>query len=87
MGTLLHDGPGSYLIMDDSVQDKRYSKKIESKKIELVKRQYPWSQGLRSGVNSGAAGGLVDGIGVVNNNLSTCCTQTVYTVTATTSTR
>lgn len=47
---LLHDSPDAYLIVDDSVQDKRYSKKIE-----LVKRQY-----------SGAEGGLVDGIGVVN---------------------
>lgn len=47
---LLHDSKDSYLIVDDSVQDKRYSKKIE-----LVKRQY-----------SGAEGGLVDGIGVVN---------------------
>jgi hypothetical protein len=40
----------SFLIVDDSVQDKRYSKSIE-----LVKRQY-----------SGAVGGLVRGIGVVN---------------------
>ena len=47
---LLDDGPDSYLIVDDSVQDKRYSKKIE-----LVKLQY-----------SGAAGGLVRGIGVIN---------------------
>jgi SRSO17 transposase len=47
---LLNDSSDSYLIVDDSVQDKRYSKKIE-----LVKRQY-----------SGAAGGLVDGIGIVN---------------------
>ena len=47
---LLHDGPGAYLVADDSVQDKRYSKKIE-----LVKRQY-----------SGAEGGPVGGIGVVN---------------------
>jgi len=47
---LLNDGPDSYLIVDDSVQDKRYSKKIE-----LVKLQY-----------SGAAGGLVRGIGVIN---------------------
>jgi hypothetical protein len=47
---LLDDGPHSYLIVDDSVQDKRYSKKIE-----LVKLQY-----------SGAAGGLVRGIGVIN---------------------
>ena len=40
----------SFLIIDDSVQDKRYSKSIE-----LVKKQY-----------SGAVGGLVRGIGVVN---------------------
>jgi hypothetical protein len=38
------------LVIDDSVQDKRYSKSIE-----LVKTQY-----------SGAVGGLVRGIGVVN---------------------
>jgi len=47
---LLHDSPQAYLIVDDSVQDKRYSTKIE-----LVKRQY-----------SGACGGLVRGLGVVN---------------------
>lgn len=47
---LLRDGPECYLILDDSVQDKRYSHKIE-----LVKRQY-----------SGAEGGLVRGIGVLN---------------------
>lgn len=47
---LLQDGPDSYLIVDDSVQDKRYSEKIE-----LVKRQY-----------SGAEHGLVRGIGVIN---------------------
>ena len=47
---LLHDGPDCYLVFDDSVQDKRYSHKIE-----LVKRQY-----------SGAEGGLVRGIGVLN---------------------
>lgn len=40
----------SYLIVDDSVQDKRYSRKIE-----LVKNQY-----------SGAEHGLVNGIGIVN---------------------
>ncbi|BCM88261.1 hypothetical protein IAD21_00088 [Abditibacteriota bacterium] len=32
---VLNDGSDNYLIFDDSVQDKRYSKKIE-----LVKRQY-----------------------------------------------
>jgi len=46
----LQDSTASYLVVDDSVQDKRYSTKIE-----MVKRQY-----------SGAAGGLVDGIGIVN---------------------
>jgi len=46
----LADSPDSYLIVDDSVQDKRYSSKIE-----LVKRQY-----------SGAVHGLVRGIGLVN---------------------
>jgi SRSO17 transposase len=40
----------AYLIVDDSVQDKRYSRKIE-----LVKNQY-----------SGAEHGLVNGIGIVN---------------------
>lgn len=47
---LIDDHPNAYLIIDDSVQDKRYSRSIE-----LVKRQY-----------SGAEGGLVRGIGVVN---------------------
>ncbi len=47
---LIHDSATSYLIVDDSVQDKRYSHKIE-----MVKLQY-----------SGAVGGLVRGIGVVN---------------------
>ena len=50
VGPLLEDSASSYLVVDDSVQDKRYSKKIE-----LVKHQY-----------SGAAGGLVDGIGIGN---------------------
>ena len=48
--TLIDDGPSSYLIIDDSVQDKRYAKNIE-----LVYRQY-----------SGAEHGVVEGIGVVN---------------------
>lgn len=48
--SLLDDSPQAYLILDDSVQDKRYAKKIE-----LVYRQY-----------SGAEHGLVEGIGVVN---------------------
>lgn len=47
---LIADGPDAFLIVDDSVQDKRYSRFIE-----LVKRQY-----------SGAEHGLVRGIGVVN---------------------
>lgn len=47
---LITDSPDAYLILDDSVQDKRYSRKID-----LVKRQY-----------SGTEGGLVRGIGVVN---------------------
>jgi hypothetical protein len=47
---LINNSPESYLIVDDSVQNKQYSKSIE-----LVKKQY-----------SGAVGGLVRGIGVVN---------------------
>ena len=47
---LIKDTPESFLIIGDSVQNKQYSKSIE-----LVKRQY-----------SGAVGGLVRGIGVVN---------------------
>ena len=47
---LINDSLESYLIVDDSVQNKQYSRSIE-----LVKRQY-----------SGATGGLVRGIGVVN---------------------
>jgi hypothetical protein len=47
---LLMNSEESCLIIDDSVQNKQYSKSIE-----LVKRQY-----------SGAVGGLVRGIGVVN---------------------
>ncbi len=47
---LLNDTEKAYLIVDDSVQDKRYSTQIK-----LVRKQY-----------SGAAGGLVRGIGVVN---------------------
>ena len=49
-GTLVDDSPDAFLIIDDSVQDKRYSRKIE-----LVKRQY-----------SGNEHGIVAGIGVVN---------------------
>ena len=47
---VIKDDKKSYLIVDDSVQDKRYSRKIE-----LVKNQY-----------SGAEHGLVNGIGIVN---------------------
>lgn len=50
VGPLLHDGEDGYLIVDDSVQNKQYSTHIE-----LVRKQY-----------SGAEGGLVRGIGVVN---------------------
>ena len=47
---LLKDSEDAYLLVDDSVQNKQYSRKIE-----LVKKQY-----------SGAAHGLVRGIGVIN---------------------
>ncbi len=47
---LIDDSSSSYLIIDDSVQNKQYSRSIE-----MVKRQY-----------SGAVGGLVRGISVVN---------------------
>ena len=47
---LIDDSPEAFLIVDDSVQDKRYSRFIE-----LVKLQY-----------SGAEHGLVRGIGIVN---------------------
>lgn len=47
---LLNDSEQAYLIVDDSVQNKQYARKIE-----LVKKQY-----------SGAEHGLVRGIGVVN---------------------
>src|SRR5215207_2942027 len=47
---LLKDRPEAYLIADDSVQNKQYSRRIE-----LVKQQY-----------SGAEHGLVRGIGVIN---------------------
>ncbi len=46
----IEDSPDAYLIIDDSVQDKRYARSIE-----MVKLQY-----------SGAEGGLVRGIAVVN---------------------
>lgn len=47
---VIKDDEKAYLIVDDSVQDKRYSRKIE-----LVKNQY-----------SGAEHGLMNGIGIVN---------------------
>ncbi len=47
---LIQDSPQAFFIVDDSVQDKRYSRFVE-----LVKRQY-----------SGAEHGLVRGIGLVN---------------------
>ena len=50
VGPLLKDSEAAYLMVDDSVQNKQYSQKIE-----LVKKQY-----------SGAEHGLVRGIGVVN---------------------
>ena len=50
VGGLINDGEHAFLIVDDSVQDKRYSRFIE-----LVRKQY-----------SGAEHGLVRGIGVVN---------------------
>ena len=47
---LLHDSPEAFLLVDDSVQDKRYSRFIE-----VAKRQY-----------SGNVHGMVTGIGLVN---------------------
>ena len=47
---LLHDSPEAFLLVDDSVQDKKYSRFIE-----VAKRQY-----------SGNARGMVTGIGLVN---------------------
>lgn len=47
---LIQDSPEAFLLVDNSVQDKRYSQFIE-----LVKLQY-----------SGADHGLVRGIGIVN---------------------
>ena len=47
---LLHDSPEAFLLVDDSVQDKRYSHFID-----LTKRQY-----------SGNAHGMATGIGLVN---------------------
>ena len=50
VANLILDNPSAFLLVDDSVQDKRYSRFID-----LVKLQY-----------SGAEHGLVRGIGVVN---------------------
>ena len=47
---MIQDSDDSYMIIDDSVQNKQYSRAIE-----MVKRQY-----------SGAVGGLVRGINIVN---------------------
>ena len=47
---LIQDSPEAFMLLDDSVQDKRYSRFID-----LVKLQY-----------SGAEHGLVRGIGIVN---------------------
>jgi hypothetical protein len=61
---LLDDSPDAYLILDDSVQDKRHSRQMD-----LVKRQY-----------SGAERGLVRGIGVVNLVHSTGAEDDFYPV-------
>ena len=57
----IDDSADAYLIIDDSVQDKR-----DSRSIEMVKLQY-----------SGAAGGLVRGIAVVNL-IHTSCEDGAY---------
>jgi len=61
---LVADSPKAFLIVDDSVQDKRYSRFIE-----LVKLQY-----------SGAAHGLVRGIGIVNLVHSAGAQQDFYPI-------
>ena len=61
---LIVDSPEAFLIVDDSVQDKRYSRFIE-----LVKLQY-----------SGAEHGLVRGIGVVNLVHSAGAKQDFYPI-------
>ena len=61
---LIIDSPESFLIVDDSVQDKRYSRFIE-----LVKLQY-----------SGAEHGLVRGIGIVNLVHSAGAKQDFYPI-------
>lgn len=61
---LIKDSPEAFLIVDDSVQDKRYSWFIE-----LVKLQY-----------SGAKHGLVRGIGIVNLVHSAGAKQDFYPI-------
>jgi len=61
---LLRDSPDAYLILDDSVHDKRHSRQID-----LVKRQY-----------RGAERGLVRGIGVVHLVHRTGTEDDVYPV-------
>ena len=61
---LIADSPRAFLIVDDSVQDKRYSRFIE-----LVKLQY-----------SGAEHGLVRGIGIVNLVHSAGAKQDFYPI-------
>jgi hypothetical protein len=61
---LIKDSPEAFLIVDDSVQDKRYSRFIE-----LVKLQY-----------SGAEHGLVRGIGIVNLVHSAGAKQDFYPI-------
>jgi hypothetical protein len=61
---LIVDSPDAFLIVDDSVQDKRYSRFIE-----LVKLQY-----------SGAEHGLVRGIGIVNLVHSAGAKQDFYPI-------
>jgi len=61
---LIEDSPEAFLIADDSVQDKRYSRFIE-----LVKLQY-----------SGAEHGLVRGIGIVNLVHSAGAKQDFYPI-------
>jgi hypothetical protein len=61
---LIVDSPDAFLIVDDSVQDKRYSRFIE-----LVKLQY-----------SGAEHGLVRGIGIVNLVHSAGAEQDFYPI-------
>ena len=61
---MIVDSPDAFLIVDDSVQDKRYSRFIE-----LVKLQY-----------SGAEHGLVRGIGIVNLVHSAGAQQDFYPI-------